>query len=72
MNPNLIVGGSKEIMIKKLNKAGIKFEDEGDTLRLIEIDIKPLKTLCEIFVDDLIIDYEGNIRMRSDNHGFRW
>ena len=72
MNPKLIVNGSKQIVIKKLKSVGIEFEEQGDELELTDIDIKPFMTLCELFIDDLIIDVEGNIRMRSDNHGARW
>lgn len=72
MNPKLIVNGSKQIVIKKLKSVGIEFEEQGDKLELTDIDIKPFMTLCELFIDDLIIDVEGNIRMRSDNHGARW
>lgn len=72
MNPKLIVNGSKQIVIKKLKSVGMEFEEHGDELTLTDIDIKPFMTLCELFIDDLIIDVEGNIRMRSDNHGARW
>lgn len=72
MNPKLIVNGSKQIVIKKLKSVGIEFEEQGDELILTNIDIKPFMTLCELFIDDLIVDVEGNIRMRSDNHGARW
>ncbi len=72
MEPKLIVKGSKLIVMKKLTKEGIRFEEKGDELILMDFDMDLCVKLCELFVDDLVVDIEGNIRMRSDMHGYRW
>lgn len=66
MGVELITSYDTKILESKLKKADIDYEIIGGKIYIKGIDTKPLQNLSNILVDDILIDWEGNLLLYSE------
>lgn len=66
MSVELITDYDLKIVESKLKKSNLSYQIEGGRIFINEIDTTPLRKLADIFVDDIMVDWEGNLLLYSE------
>lgn len=66
MKTELITDYDIKVIESKLKKSNLSYKIENGRVYIEDIDISPLRELADIFVDDILIDWEGNLLLYSE------
>lgn len=66
MKTELITDYDIKVIESKLKKSNLSYNIENGRVYIEDIDISPLRELADIFVDDILIDWEGNLLLYSE------
>lgn len=66
MKTELITDYDIKVIEYKLKKSNLSYNIENGRVYIEDIDISPLRELADIFVDDILIDWEGNLLLYSE------
>lgn len=66
MSVELITDYDLKIVESKLKKSNLSYRIEDNRVFIKDIDTSPLRELADIFVDDIMVDWEGNLLLYSE------
>lgn len=66
MKTELITDYDIKVIESKLKKSNLSYRIEDNKVFIKDIDTSPLRELADIFVDDIMVDWEGNLLLYSE------
>ena len=66
MSVELITDYDLKIVESKLKKSNLSYQIKDNKVFIEGIDTSPLRELAGIFVDDILVDWEGNLLLFSE------
>lgn len=66
MKTELITDYDLKVIESKMKKSNLSYKIENGRVYIEDIDISPLRELADIFVDDILVDWEGNLLLFSE------